>query len=410
MIITGIVSGCSYDDSAIKERLDKFDDRISALELQVSRMNTNIGTWLTTLTALEDGDRIVSVTPLEDGTGYSIHFSKTGTVIIYHGKTGNNGKDGENGHSPKIGVKQDADGVFYWTVDGEWLIDDNDNKIPATSKIVTPLIRVSDDNKHYEISFDDGITWLIVGDVAESDFGKTIFEDVKDNGNNVTFYLVDGGKIVIPKVQKFSLEIEESTFSIQAGEMKFVSYIVSGSDEKTVVDGFGTNGFIVVVRPIDNTSGNVEITAPAPLVNGKVFLFAINGEGTTSAKILNFEEGIISIDDSAVSELVPAGGGVISIPVETNLSYNVIVSPDAESWISYSIEPSTKSIRKEIITLTISPNISKENRTGDVVILNSETNEMLKYLSIVQKGDETEPGNTDGFGIGDWQNDGNITL
>lgn len=62
--------------------------------------------------------------------GYTITFSKSNPITIYHGKDGQNGTDGEdgkpgvdgedgkNGHTPVIGVKQDTDGSYYWTLDG----------------------------------------------------------------------------------------------------------------------------------------------------------------------------------------------------------------------------------------------------------------------------------------------------
>lgn len=54
---------------------------------------------------------------MKDGKeiGYTITFSKSNPITIYHGK---DGQDGEDGTTPTIGVKQDADGVYYWTLNG----------------------------------------------------------------------------------------------------------------------------------------------------------------------------------------------------------------------------------------------------------------------------------------------------
>jgi hypothetical protein len=94
---------------------------------------------------------------MENGliVGYSITFSKSGTIVIYHGKDGEDGKDGndgqdgvdgkpgadgndgadgKDGHTPVISVRKDTDGVYYWTLDGEWLLDADGNKIPTTGK------------------------------------------------------------------------------------------------------------------------------------------------------------------------------------------------------------------------------------------------------------------------------------
>ena len=85
------------------------------------------------------------MTPIvEDGKeiGYTITFSKSGTVTIYHGqdgkdgkdgKDGLNGQDGKDGSTPTVGVRQDSDGVWYWTLNGEWLLDEQGNKIRAVA-------------------------------------------------------------------------------------------------------------------------------------------------------------------------------------------------------------------------------------------------------------------------------------
>ena len=72
---------------------------------------------------LKTRDYVTGVTSLEDGTGYVISFLKSGNMTIKHGEKG------ETGVSPVISVKQDDnDGKYYWTVNGQWLLD-GDNKI-----------------------------------------------------------------------------------------------------------------------------------------------------------------------------------------------------------------------------------------------------------------------------------------
>ena len=69
---------------------------------------------------------------MKDGKeiGYTITFSKSNPITIYHGK---DGQDGEDGTTPTIGVKQDADGVYYWTLNGEYIVVDGE-KIQAEGK------------------------------------------------------------------------------------------------------------------------------------------------------------------------------------------------------------------------------------------------------------------------------------
>ncbi len=122
-----MLTGCYQDEI---DRLDKdlaaITDRVEALELWKNETNSNIAAIQTILTALEAKDYVTSVTPLADGTGYVITFSQSGTVTIYHGQ------NGADGYTPDVSVKKDTDGVYYWTLDGEWLTDADGNKIPTT--------------------------------------------------------------------------------------------------------------------------------------------------------------------------------------------------------------------------------------------------------------------------------------
>lgn len=72
--------------------------------------------------------------------GYIITFFRGGPIVIYHGKDGLNGEnvapgedgqDGVDGSAPVVGVKKDSDGIYYWTINGEWLLGENGEKIKA---------------------------------------------------------------------------------------------------------------------------------------------------------------------------------------------------------------------------------------------------------------------------------------
>ncbi|MBR5833373.1 MAG: hypothetical protein IKY48_02210, partial [Bacteroidales bacterium] len=189
------------------------------LQAKVDQANSNIAALQTIIAALQDNDYVTSIVSVyENGKviGYSITFSKSGTVTIYHGKDGANGsdgkpgadgadgtdgKDGADGHTPVIGVKKDSDGKYYWTLDGEWLYDSAGNKIPTTGADgkdgadgsdgvdgaagqpgapgqdgqdgqdgkdgVTPLLKIEDN--YWFISYDDGATWTKLGKATGED-------------------------------------------------------------------------------------------------------------------------------------------------------------------------------------------------------------------------------------------------
>ena len=142
-----IVSCSMYDDTLIWEKLNDHEQRLSELETLCDKLNSDVETMQKIVEALQNNDYITSVTPIYEGDkliGYTILFAKSGPITIYNGADGKdgadgedgqdgaNGQDGKDGHTPVIGVKMDTDGFYYWTVDGEWLLDENGQKVRVT--------------------------------------------------------------------------------------------------------------------------------------------------------------------------------------------------------------------------------------------------------------------------------------
>ena len=134
------------------DAIDDLDVRVARLEELCKEMNTNITSLQTIVDVLQSNDFITSIVEIKkDGkvVGYTITFGKHDPITIYHGQNGKdgqngangedgqdgqNGADGKDGSTPVIGVAQDTDGVYYWTLNGEWLLDDNGNKLPVSGK------------------------------------------------------------------------------------------------------------------------------------------------------------------------------------------------------------------------------------------------------------------------------------
>lgn len=375
-----------YDDSALVARMDKAEADIKELQTLVSQLNSTLSGLATTLDALKAQDRIVSVTELADKSGWVVEFSQTGKITIYNGKNGIDGKDGkdgtngtdgtngQDGKTPTIGVKLDADGNYYWTVNGDYLLDENGNKIAATAHVATPQLRIN--NGNFEISYNGGVTWEIIGEAGNT--GAVIISKVEDGTDAVTFTLGDGTTIAIPKAGAFVISMDTDVI-ISAGETVTVSYTISSSDDGTVVDAFGTKGFEAEIMASSTSVGNVKITAPNPLTYGKVYVIAVKGDGTTAARILSCEEGVFNLDETAFAAKLPAAGGAFDVPFQTNLDNPMVMVDPAYNWIHY-IE--TKALRNGVVVFSVDENNSEEERTG-VIIIN------LQHYTIVQEGKGT---------------------
>ena len=188
--------GCSYDDTALWREMEQVKDRVSSLEEAVIKTNEDIVALQTIVDALQKNLYVVSVTPTTEG--YTILFSDSTSATI------TNGKDGANGtNAPIISVREDKDGNYYWTIDGEWLLVngeriranglDGENGANGTKgdDAIAPQVRINETTKEWEISTDGGITWLSTGVVAEGKDGANGSNGENGTNGNSLFKSID---------------------------------------------------------------------------------------------------------------------------------------------------------------------------------------------------------------------------
>ena len=144
------------------------------------------------------------------------------------------------------------------------------------------------------------------------------------------------------------------------------------------------------------------------MVDGKVFVFAVNSKGVTSTRILTFEEGVFEYEPVSSGEIkIPAAGKTVEFPVRTNYRYDISIPTDAQTWISTKIEPLTRTIREELILFTISEN-KGEIRSAKVNLMKNN----VVYCSFTIKQESAQPEEKPGYSgsIEDWKNDEDINL
>lgn len=180
-----------YDDSDLVDRIVSLESRVAKLEVLCNQMNTNISSLQTVVNVLATNDYIKSIAPIvSDGKiiGYTISFANSNPITVY------NGIDGSDGYVPNIGVKQDVDGVYYWTIDGEWLLDSLGNKIKAEGiDGISPRVKI--ENECWYVSYDGGNTWSKLGSAVDT----CVIINIEENDDAVIFTLRDGTTIVVPK-------------------------------------------------------------------------------------------------------------------------------------------------------------------------------------------------------------------
>lgn len=179
--LLSLVSCTEYDEVAMWNKNEDMGSRLAALEELCSQLNTNIVSLQQIVEALQGNDYVTGVVPVvENGetVGYTISFSKSGPVTIYHGKKGENG---QNGTTPVIGVEQDTDGLYYWTLDGEWLTDDEGSKILAQGMAGKSAYELAVE-KGYRGTLDEWLASLNGSNGNDGDDGKSAYELAVENG------------------------------------------------------------------------------------------------------------------------------------------------------------------------------------------------------------------------------------
>jgi Leucine-rich repeat (LRR) protein len=197
-----VVGGCKDYQNDI----DALDKRVTALETWQKSVNADITSIKTVVNALEEKDYVTGVSALTDGTGYTITFQNSGTITIHNGE---DGAQGEKGDTPKISTKQDTDGKYYWTLDGEWLLSDG-VKIPTSGNDgITPVVRINETSGEWEISTDGGTTYTSTGVKAQGTDGDSFFKSVDNtNAGYVTFTLQDGTTLQVAKYKAFKIGVD----------------------------------------------------------------------------------------------------------------------------------------------------------------------------------------------------------
>ncbi len=205
MLLSVVFTACHKDIlndiDGLKGDVADLQTRVEALEAQCKQMNTNIGALQTIVNAMQQNDAVTSVvaiTNASDTTGYNITFVSGTNITIYNGTKGNDGT------APTVGVRQDTDGIYYWTLNGEFLKDAEGNPLPVTGTDgaagVTPLLQI-DDNGYWQISYDDGATWTTLGQATgdTGETGKRFFEKFEFTESSATITLADGTKLILPR-------------------------------------------------------------------------------------------------------------------------------------------------------------------------------------------------------------------
>ena len=245
------LTSCKYDDDDLWNSVHGLENRVAKLEELCKQMNTNISSLQTIVTALQNNVYVTGTTPLmKDGKeiGYTITFSKGNPITIYHGK---DGQDGEDGTTPTISVKKDTDGVYYWTLNGEFIVVDG-GKIQAEgtngTNGTTPQFKI--ENDYWFVSYDNGANWTQLGKATGEDGvgGDSMFSgvDYETSTDYVIFTLSNGTQIKLPTWSAFeALQRLCNETNTNLSALQTIVTALQNNDYITSVDPLTENGKVV---------------------------------------------------------------------------------------------------------------------------------------------------------------------
>ena len=329
-LVAALAISC-YDDSKVWEKLDSLEAKLAELTSQVNSVSSIVS-------ALEQKVYVKAVTEVTGG--YEIEFTDGKKVTV------KDGKDGAN--APEIGATKDVDGIYYWTLGGEWLLDAAGNKVPAG--MGQPKLKT--ENGQWYISA-DGKEWALIG----PDVACTI-KNVAVAADAVTFTLADGTEIVIPLVQVIDITFDIPEVNVYGDESLEFAYVITGGTEKNRVAAICTSG-VASVTATDANNGVIKISS---LVGAdfECTVFVTDGVERTIFKSLKFRSGVFTTEEDEI--YVGFDAASVTIPVATSMEF--VVTPECD-WITVAAETRAE-VKTEEIVLNVAANAGMSSRSAYV--------------------------------------------
>lgn len=307
--------GCKYDDGPILDKVNGLEGRVSQLDVACGKLNQDLVALQKVVTLLQDNDYVTSVTSLmEQGqqVGYTLTFAKGGPVSIRDGKNGLNGKDGTNGtngkdgHTPALGVKADVDGIYYWTIDGEWLLTADGQKVKAEGN--TPQLKI--ENEYWYVSSDNGINWQKMGRAVSANY-TSLIKEVKVEDDRILLTFVSGEEIAVPRISPGALRIEAPDSKEVDFRVRYfftIDYRIVNGAAPTLLRVEVSSGLKVLSlgQHPDGLRGRLDLVVTSDEVTrGLVVIKVCDANGKEAAKVVILTQETIDPAGTEISDSTP---------------------------------------------------------------------------------------------------------
>ena len=285
------------DTSYIDKELEDLKNQVAQLQQQCNTLNNSLETLDQTLTALKNRDFVTSVNPVQgsDGniTGYVITFVNQPTITIWLPEEKQETTPPAQVQAPVISVKLAEDGQYYWTCDGEFILDASGNKIPTGADGATPKLKV-EEQKWY-VSYNGGSTWEYLADVPSQQINGYVFDSVDTSDpSKVVITLADGQKVTLPTAYEslISVAVDSPDVVHNPGDVITISYTAL-KNVTVVVDDSDVEASEVI--EIDSKNGTIKIQTRSGVSLNKqraFILFTLEGAADADWRLLSFDSSM----------------------------------------------------------------------------------------------------------------------
>ena len=372
------LTGCT---DMVRDELDETHSKLAALQEKVDSLNYQLRALNLIVGALDNSHSIIPADFTETEEGFDVSFRDRTTLHIHFGKDGK--------QLVPVGVRSDADSLFYWTIDGEWMLDAEGNRIlaGATEGVdgIAPQFLIEDGL--WKISVDGGQTYEVLGTCEEIN-GIGVFSgiDLKSDPAKAVLILWDGTVIELPRSIPFRMSFSGpvmDTVAISAGEALAIPYVLlmEGETDEAPVVTSGTDGtyFSQVVKGDEPGTGIVRVQAPEAFSEGYILLTAVCND-YSAIKMISFRERRFP----AGTQTVRFGrrGSERSILYEANFDVSATVS---DRWIDARYDAETSSL-----IIAVDSNSFMGIREGTVIVHPADNPDLVcTTFRVVQAGNSS---------------------
>lgn len=400
-IVAFAFASCENDsrEDELQAGLNGLEKRMEVLETLQDQI-----TAIQQLLEAADRNHITSIEDVADAagrTGFKINFKDSDPITIYNGVNGVNGVDGDD--APTISVKKDADNLFYWTLNGEFLEVDG-KKVLAEGKngtdAITPKLKI--ENNTWMVSYDNGATYTPVEGATAGGTASTAVS-YEDKGSYYVF-TINGSSIDIPKYIPLTIaftygSVTGNSFvaaSSNGGDSYEITYDVQGMypEQIPVVEVIGKDGY---TASVDAAAKKITITAPSQWTAGSVLVFVSDGDQRTIMRTISFRADgtggtAIEVTDNSDNQTLEAEATSVTLNYNTdikdeNLVVTIGYTGTSQGWLTQNTANAIT--RAELVaktlTFTVQPNTSTEDRTATVTISDKINTDLKQVFTITQK-------------------------